>query len=249
MHKASIIIPLLNQREDWLKQSIDSALKQTVPVEVIIVRSKNTNESNRKVLDSYQGIRVLEEEKPNYASGFNTGFFNASTDRLGILFTDDWIEPTAVEECLKYDTDIVSTGLALKDTEGRTFRLSIPSIQKFHVSPIYEQASQLKHFLLFKKERILEIGGVDDSIGRVGPDDYDMVWVLLERNATVGIVGRPLYNYRDHEESRITLTDKEKMVADFVKILDKHKITGELREQIIASKSRFFGKRIQDVRK
>ena len=42
MYEASIIVPLLTQRDAWLRQCVLSALRQTVSSEVIVVTSPRT---------------------------------------------------------------------------------------------------------------------------------------------------------------------------------------------------------------
>src|SRR6266700_1802251 len=73
------------------------------------------------------------------------------------------------------------------------------SLEQFRRLPSLERkASYLQHFFLFEKSVLREVGGVDEQIGLTGPDDFDMIWTLLERGASVSIVPAQLYNYRDH---------------------------------------------------
>jgi len=42
----------------------------------------------------------------------------------------------------------------------------------------------LQHFFLFRKTKLQQIGGADESLGDFpGIDDFDMIWVLLEHGA------------------------------------------------------------------
>ena len=85
------------------------------------------------------------------------------------------------------------------------------------------------------------MGGVDEQVGLTGPDDFDMIWTLLERGASVSIVPAQLYNYRDHGGERLTLRSVEAQVGDLRKILDKHGVHGEERARIIAWHSASYG--------
>src|SRR2546430_8847698 len=112
---ASIIVPLLNQQDAWLHQSVESACRQSVPCEVIVVYSAKTCVSNLDVVDDlrrhYSQIVRIQERRGGYLAGaINTGISAASTSRIGLLLTDDWLELTAMERCLQYETDIVCTG-------------------------------------------------------------------------------------------------------------------------------------------
>ncbi|MDH3690099.1 MAG: hypothetical protein OEU36_11545, partial [Gammaproteobacteria bacterium] len=197
---------------------------------------------------SHENIAVLSQP-PNtgYARAFNVGIEHACTERVGFLLSDDWLSELAVSACLKFSTDIVSTGLVIFDACGKK-RIADRRVDlsQFLALPSLEaKASYLKHFLLFKKERLLEVGGVDETIGRTGPDDYDLVWTLLECGATVAVTGYPCYNYRDHFGQRLSLRSREDQVRDLQKILDKHGVNGDERKAVIARRASWYGAPIQ----
>jgi hypothetical protein len=112
-----------------------------------------------------------------------------------------------------------------------------------------EKASYLDHFFLFRKKKVLDVGGVDELIGLTGADDYDLIWTLLEHGATVSIVGKSLYNYRDHGEERLSLRKREDQVRDLEKILDKHGVSAHDRNAIVERHSLWYGEPIQAVLK
>ena len=121
--QASLVIPLLSQMDSWLEQCVSSALRQTVACEVIVVTSPRTPASNREVLARAQArhpeLRIIEREpQMRFAAALNLGIRSVTTPRFGILLTDDWLEPTAVEKCLTYDADIVSTGQTFSPPTG-----------------------------------------------------------------------------------------------------------------------------------
>ena len=66
--------------------------------------------------------------------------------------------------------------------------------------------------MLSEKRALLNVGGVDEHVGLTGCDDYDLIWTMLERGATVHVLERPLYNYRDHGEERLTLRSREAQI-------------------------------------
>jgi hypothetical protein len=112
-----------------------------------------------------------------------------------------------------------------------------------------KKADYLSHFFLFRKSKLEEVGGVDETLPQDAPgiDDYDLIWVLLEHNATVSLVEERLYCYRDHELLRLTLQFHSERMAGLAKILDKHGVTGRERERLLASHGRWFGKPIHVV--
>lgn len=246
--KASIVVPLLFQRDEWLRQCIMSALLQTVLCEVIVVVSPRTTPSNLRLLDElkqrYRNLEVLAEP-PNrgFAGALNLGIKRAWAERVGFLLSDDWLAETAVEECLQFSTDIVSTGITVYAADGKTKiieRLLIMS--EYNAIPTLEgKATYLKHFFMFRKEKLLEVGGVDESIGLTGPDDYDLIWTLLEHGAIVSVVEKSLYNYRDHLEERLTLRNKADQARDLEKILDKHGVDDHEKKVVMEKHSIWYG--------
>jgi chondroitin synthase len=249
MARASLVLPLLRQRDAWLERCVRSALEQTVSCETLVVVSRHTPASNLSVLaalrDAHPALRVLPRDRDGFAAAINTGIRRAFHDRVGLLLTDDWLDPGTVEACLAHDADIVSTGMTFWAADGAT-RLDrlvrMPRRTVFDGLPNLEsRASYLSHFFLFRRARLLDIGGVDETIGTTGADDYDMVWCLLERGASVGLVGRGLYNYRDHDGERLTLRAREAQVADLIKILDKHGVPKAEQAPLIARKAVWYG--------
>jgi hypothetical protein len=249
-YSATIVIPVVNQRADWLRKCVFSALDQTAPAETIVVTSPTTKANTFRNLTllatQHTNLRVLTEERQGFAAALNTGIHASSAMRIGFLLSDDWLDGSAVEECLRFNTDIVSTGMRGYLADGK--RVSdilcrTPSLGEWRSQPTLERkASYLKHFLFFQKRKLLEAGGVDENVGRTGPDDFDLIWTLLERGATVSVVPKQLYNYRDHGGERLSLRSVEAQVRDLCRILDKHGVFGPERERIIIWHSASYGK-------
>ena len=254
-YAASVVIPLLRQDNGWLERALLSALVQTVQCEVIVVPSPHTPYSNLALVDNMRRRapgRLVVASPP--VSGFpravNTGFRLARAERVGLLLSDDWLEPTAVKECLEVSADVVSTGLRSVAADGSELphlgrRLDMESFLK--QGTLERQAAYLTHFLLFSRSKVESIGGLDEALGEApGIDDYDLVWTLLEHGATVGITGRPLYNYRVHGGDRLTLRSQAEQTRTLTRILDKHGVSGPERADLVERQAAWFG-RSEDV--
>jgi glycosyltransferase involved in cell wall biosynthesis len=252
--KASIVVPLLGQRDDWLEQCVLSALNQSVPCEVLVVRSPRTPARNLATLErlGQDRLRSILQERVGFPAAINDGFRSASCDRIGLLLSDDWLKPDAVERCLEHGEDIVSTGMTCFAANGVD---EYASLSWDHDRAVYERlptleskACYLSHFFLFQAARIREAGGLDETIGDApGIDDYDFVWTLLEHRASVAVVERRLYCYRDHDGQRLTLGDPVEQVRNLIRILDKHGLQGVEREAVLRSHSVWYGKAMHRV--
>jgi GT2 family glycosyltransferase len=251
-----IVIPLLRQRDDWLRQCVTSALKQTVRAEVLVVCSPKTPAANLETLQTLErefgSLRVMVQTRGGFPAAVNQGFRSAGGRRVGLLQSDDWLMPDTVETCMAYDTDIVTTGYTCFAANGKdVYELlsSNPDRAAWEALPtLEEKAFVLSHFFLFRASKIREVGGLDESIGdSPGIDDYDFIWTLLEHGATVSIVAERMYCYRDHEEIRLTLGDREMQLRNLNRILDKHGVTGEHREKAVLRHGVWYGRPMHQV--
>jgi hypothetical protein len=252
--EATIVIPLKRQQDRWLEQCVRSATAQTALCEVIVVHAAHTTESNLATLAQIgreqHNLRVMVEEEPgSFPAAINLGIRSASAVRIGLLLSDDWLEPQAVAECLPLEADIVCTGLTAYYQNGVSVLQAASetlTMSRFLALPTLEaKARYLQHFFLFRKASLVQAGLLDESIGDYpGIDDYDLIWTLLECGATVGIVEKRLYNYRDHEGERLTLADAEQAASNLEKILRKHGTREDTIPQMVEEAKKWFGKPI-----
>lgn len=245
--RASIVMPLRSQADGWLRAAVASALMQTVTTEVIVVTSPHTPASNRAILDdAARSKNLITFERPagaGFADAINLGFRAATCRRVGLLLSDDWLSPDAVERCIDLDAEIVGTARQAYAADGlrRLWRASADQARFDRMKSLQERASYLGHFLVLERSTMLQAGGVDPTIGLTGADDYDLVWTMLERGATVRLIPEALYHYRDHEGERLTLRDRAAQIADLRKILAKHGVGAEETERLVGEKSKWYG--------
>jgi len=254
--ECSIVIPLLIQNDQWLEQAVRSALDQTVQCEVIVVSSSETPQSNldtlRRLQQSTPNLILTSCDPTSFPRGLNIGFMAASSERVAILFSDDWLHPRAIEMCLPHDSDIVSTGHSFFAADGVTEFTDInwvPHAKEFAKLPTLERrASYLKHLFLFRKSKLCEIGGADEAMGNFpGIDDYDMIWTLLEHQATIALVPDSLYMIRDHTGDRLTLKSREESVAGLRRILRKHRVSDAEADELVEAHSRWYGEPVHQA--
>lgn len=251
---AGIVIPLRRQRDEWLAQCVQSALTQSIDCDVVVVTASDTPEQNRRTLaelgEKHDRLRVVPPEKDGFAAAINHGLNTVTAPRVGLLLSDDWLEKSAVEACIALDADIVSTGSFGRDADGSLLEIltKMPTVEKYTAKPTLERkASYLQHFFLFRKSAVLAVGGVDEEIGLTGPDDYDLIWCMLENGASVGIVEQHLYNKRDHGGDRLTMRAAAAQCRDMQRIFDKHGFDGPERDALVEARSVWYGRRLQDV--
>src|SRR6185503_13445637 len=99
---------------------------------------------------------VVEREREGFANGVNTGIRLARAERVGLLLSDDWLDPDAIELCLDADADIVSTGAKRYNASGEALAhlhrpLSPAAFARRET--LEQQASYLTHFFLFRRQK------------------------------------------------------------------------------------------------
>ena len=253
--QACVVIPVLRQVDAWLELSVRSALDQSVACDVVVVVSPDTPSRNRETLAAIRRqesrLRVITEQRQGFAAAINTGVRATHSERIGLLLSDDWLEPEATAECLKFSTDIVSSNNRKVDAEGKEIhirnRRPYTAAAYRSLATFEKKADYLRHYFLFRRAALLAVGGVDESIGAVGPDDYDLIWTMLEHGAEASIVEGALYNKRDHAGDRLTMRSAAEQLADLEKIFDKHGIQGTERALLTAKKAKWFGKPVHAV--
>ena len=246
--RATVIVPVLNQRHSFLRRALNS-LSQTVPIEVVIVTSPKTPSETQRVIAEHclrQPSQWIEQTRPGFAAAVNEGIQQATSKRIAFLLSDDWLDADAVESCLAFDADIVSSGLTIHNGRGRPCAKRVPTAAGLcHIRQPWDTANYLTHFLLLKRASVIRVGMLDESVGdSPGVDDFDLLWTMLEHSASVAVTEKPVYHYSDHAGLRLTLSKKDDMLRTFERILDKHHVTGDLKRKLRRDHTEWFGVRI-----
>ncbi len=112
--KLSILIPIYNV-EKYLRQCLDSVCKQTLKDIEIICLNDGSTDSSPEIIQEFQSrdSRIVVINKPNsgYGDSMNRGLKKAKGEYIGIVESDDWIDPEAFEQMYKlakiYDAEVV----------------------------------------------------------------------------------------------------------------------------------------------
>jgi len=204
--KISIITPLFNTPEIFLKEMIESVLWQTYLNWELCLSDGSDNKHNNvmrickkyaendkrikyKKLDKNEGI----SENSNRAIEMSTG------DYLGLLDHDDVLHPSALFEVMKViceeDADFIYTDEA-------TF--SDKKIVLKHHKPNYaidtlRSLNYICHFSVFSKNLINEAGVFRKEFD--GSQDYDLILRYTDIAKNINHIPKLLYFWRSHENS------------------------------------------------
>ncbi len=97
----SIVVPIYKV-ERYLKQCVDSILGQNLKNMEVILVDDGSPDGCPALVDEYaaKDSRVVAIHQPNggYGKAVNTGIARASAPYIGIIESDDWIEPTMYDK-------------------------------------------------------------------------------------------------------------------------------------------------------
>ena len=111
--KLSVLVPIYNV-EQYLPQCLDSLCAQTLKSLEIICINDGSTDASGAILDEYSknnpNIIVINKKNSGYGDSMNCGLRKAVGEYIGIVESDDFIDPDAFEKLYslakKTDADI-----------------------------------------------------------------------------------------------------------------------------------------------
>ena len=114
MEKISILVPCCNV-EKYIRECLDSIKVQTYTDLEVICIDDGSKDDTGAIIDEYvasdERFRVIHKPNSGYGDSMNRGLEECTGDYIGIVESDDWIEPEMFETLLnaarKYNLDLV----------------------------------------------------------------------------------------------------------------------------------------------
>jgi len=207
----SVIVPIYNV-EKYLRQCLDSIVGQTLSNLEIILINDGSKDGSLEIINEYakkdNRIKVINKENEGYGKTINRGIEAASSEYIGIVESDDWIEPDMFEILYgiakQHNVDVVKSKFILFDNQTLKEWYPSPWIPQqdeeqiinpiknpaiFYVQPSIWSAIYRREFLNKNNIRFLETPGAsfqDTSFNF-------KVWAMAE---TVYITPKPMVHYR-----------------------------------------------------
>ena len=226
MKKISVLVPCCNV-EKYVRECLDSIKAQTYPNLEVICIDDGSTDSTGAIIDEYVAAdpRFLAIHKPNtgYGDSMNQGLDRCTGDYVGIVESDDWIEPDMYEallgQCLENDLDLIHclwqegpTGTERTDKQEwvRQNTVYAPLDQKevFYMQPSIWAALYRRDLLEEgRKVRFLPTPGASYQ-------DASFAFKAYTKSKRFMLWGKPLHHYRVNPSSSVSSSGKIFCVVD-----------------------------------
>lgn len=244
------ILPLKNYHERFLRAALGSMFAQSSSTWRLIVVVEPEDQAQFTALLATEltdaRIMLIVNTGRKLAGAINTGMKAASTNFVAILLGDDLWDVHAVEvleqSILAHpEADFFHSARRVIDEHDQLISNVYPARVSFTLADFW-QGSPVKHLLCWRRELGLAVGGVDESLNSVGPDDYDFPWVMAEHGARFHAIQDCLYIYRDHREGYRLTTHQplDHHVREIDRILIKHDVPAHERTRILRAASKGY---------
>ena len=204
----SILVPVYNTPEAFLKQMIQSVRKQTYPNwELCIANADPTNQEVADILKTASGkdrrIRVTDvPENKGIAQNTNAALAIASGDYIGLLDHDDLLTPDALYEVVRILNEEERPQVIYSDEDKVTTDLSEhfqPFMKPDFNLDLLRANNYICHFFVAEKDLAEQVGGFRGEYN--GAQDYDLILRCTERAEKIAHIPRILYHWRVHKAS------------------------------------------------
>ena len=232
----SVIVPVYNV-EKYLRECLDSIVAQTLTDLEILLINDGSTDGSLEILKEYAKkdgrIKVIDKPNEGYGKTMNRGIEMATGEYIGIVESDDWIEPDMYETLYSiaktHNVEVAKSSFVAFDDETGLNKRG-PKMPKrdmeevinprqnpgiFCVMPCIWSAIYRRDFLNNYKIRFLESPGAsyqDTSFNF-------KVWVMAPR---IYLTGKTLVHYRKHTEQSVKSKEKVFCVCDEYEEIERY---------------------------
>ncbi len=220
-HCVSIVVPLYNTPEEFLRQMVASVQEQTYGNWQLCLAdgSDEEHEYVREICEVYAkaDARICYKklaENRGISENTNACLDVATGDYIGLFDHDDLLHPSALYEvvsCIeKEQADFVYTDEAtFLGKESRL--LSVHRKPDFYMDNLRAN-NYICHFTVFRKTLLEITGGFRKEYD--GSQDHDMIFRLCEQATKICHIPKVLYFWRAHAESVALHTGAKEYVVE-----------------------------------
>lgn len=216
----SIVMPVYDVEERWLRAAIESVLVQSYANWELCIADDNSSVAHIKpVLEEYSvkdsRIKItFRKENGHISAASNTALETANGDFVALLDNDDELAPNALlcvaDEILNdKNAALIYSDEDKIDANNRRFDSAFkPDWSR----DLFYSMNYINHLSVFRRDILTKIGGFNKNIN--GSQDYDLILRFIERidESQIKHIPRILYHWRAIESS-VALDSNSKTYA------------------------------------
>jgi glycosyltransferase involved in cell wall biosynthesis len=204
----SIIIPCWN-RQDYIEDAIDSALRQTYSnVEIVVVDDGSTDRTVEVVRQYGADVKLVQQPNRGVSSARNTGIRNSSGQYIIFLDSDDWLSDNIVDLHMRAvgrwpEAEVYGADTAFTDSDDRLV-VTPANWPEAPGSPLDMLLLRPPLYLpsqMYRRRALERIGGFDETM-RSHEDSDCLIRVVL----TGGTIVRSGGGYSVYRRTQNSLT-------------------------------------------
>ncbi len=202
----SVVTPLFNTPDIFLKAFIDSVIGQTYENwQLCLVDASDVeNIGVQKIVESYQDTRIVYQKlavNEGISVNTNAAAQLATGDYLCFADHDDVLSPNALYEMAKA---IKETGAKFIYSDEALFEKNIKKPKVGHFKPDYSPdylraCNYIGHMVCVQKDLFWQAGGLQPRMD--GSQDHDLNLRICELTDAIHHIPKVLYYWRVHEQS------------------------------------------------
>lgn len=203
----SIVVPLYNTNEKFLRDMIDSVENQSYKKWQLCLADASDEDHSyiSNVVETYHDNRITYKkllENKGISGNTNEGFALCEGDYIALLDHDDVIQPNALFENVKA---INEYGADMLYSDEITLDGDLKHLIQYHFKINYAPdflrgVNYITHFLVFSKE-LFEEAGAYENPEYDGAQDFDLILRLSEKAKVIHHIPKALYFWRGHSGS------------------------------------------------
>jgi glycosyltransferase involved in cell wall biosynthesis len=215
MTSVAVIIPCFNQGV-FLNEAIESALRQTVtPNEIIVIDDGSTDDS-AAVARAHPAVRYMRQENRGSAAARNAGLRLASSEFVIFLDADDLLLPGAVAagvaDLSAHPGCVMTFGRhGYVNMDGRERRPAHDrDVREPYLAMLEQNFVVVPAAAMFRRSAVEDVGGFDESMRT--SEDYDL-YLRLTRERPISRHDAEVALYRRHDANKTRDLDSERRHA------------------------------------
>lgn len=200
--KISVLMPVYNVPEKWLRLAIRSVLSQSYGNWQLCIADDASNASHiRQVIDESVALdgridAIFLPENVGIGQASNAALRLASGEYVALLDNDDELHPDALLEVVKLLNQMPSPDLVYTDEDKLVSkgRRVDPFFKPSWSPDLLGSMNYITHLSVFSRSLLEELGGFRGGFD--GSQDYDLLLRFTERTERVVHVPKVLYHWR-----------------------------------------------------